>query len=817
MKISSSWLKEYVDHPYSLEELSHALTMSGLEVEQTAVVADSLDGVTVGRVLEVLPHPNADRLTVCCVDVGHDSPLQIICGAPNVAAGQHVAVARAGAKLMLPSRETPGETVPVIIRKAKIRGKRSQGMICAEDELGLSDDHSGIMVLTDDAEVGETFDDYLCRRGLFARDAMLDIAVTPNRPDAICHIGVARDVAALTSTMVVRPNVELPRVDGETARQVIVDIKCPEACRRYVALLVLGVTIRDSPPWLKQRLESVGLRSINNVVDITNYVMYECGQPLHAFDYNRIRGGHIVVRQSTEGERFTTLDGKDHVLMEGTVLICDAERSVALGGMMGGANSEVDETTTNVLIESAWFDPSTTRRAARKLGLSTDASYRFERGVDSDGQVWAAARAARLMVDLGGGTLVSGMVDAHPNPIEMPVLELRLARMAQVLGIDVPRSEVVRILRALEFRVDEAEGDILRCRVPTHRPDVEREIDIIEEVARIYGYDAIAEPPRTPLPSFVPSERQADLLRSATNTYLVGRGYREIVTNSLLRKDEAERFIDSALGRTGPVVETLNAVSQSMTTLRPRLLPGMLRVIEHNQNHGQRALRFYEFGHVFQRTNGAGTFIYGYDEGEAFIMGVTGPDAPTAWDRTSREADIFDLKGDVEAVFEQLRVPRVVFEAHNEASPLTDYRIMVYSGGVALGSIARFRADLRTPVYFAEFDWAQLVHLCGAHASTTYRATERHPTVERDIAVVVAKSEAVGPMTAAIRKSGGPMLKSVEVFDLYQGERIGADVKSVAFALRFGAGKTLKDEEVDHRVSAIVRRLAKTFGAKLRQ
>ena len=827
MKISYNWLKDYVDHPLSPDALGDALTMSGLELEEAETIGASLDGVVVGHVLAVDRHPNADRLTLCRVDLGNGEPVQIVCGAPNVAAGQKAPVAVVGTTLMLPSRDTPGTKVAVKLKKAKIRGEVSMGMICAEDELGLSDDHTGIMVLDEDAPVGRPFDAYLQSRGIAVQDTMLDLAITPNRPDAISHIGVARDVAALTDVPWTRPDVPIPEQGGPAAEQVAVEIECPLACHRYVALLVRGITIQESPAWLKQRLTTIGLRPINNIVDITNYVMYECGQPLHAFDFDQVEGAKIIVRQAQGGERFTTLDDKEHTLPAGTVLICDTARPVALGGMMGGENSEVSDTTTNVLIESAYFEPSVTRKAARALGLATDASYRFERGVDADGQVWAAARAAQLMVDLGGGTLVPGVVDAHPTKPARPVLPLRLARITKILGVEVPRGEAVRILTTLGFGVNEDDTET------PYRPDVEREIDLIEEVARIYGYDTIPEPDHTPLPSFTPRPRPVDQLRGITQAVVGGRGYRELYTNSLLSKEDAERFNHPVLdspAMAGPVVETLNAISQSMTTLRPSLLPGTLQAMGFNQNHGQEVLRFYEFGHVFHRTDrspgsgpGQAVLVPGYAEHETFIMALSGPDAPTGWDRKARTVDFFDLKGDVEALLEAFGLPGVVMTPSYEATTLTAYHLTITSGGTYLGIVARLAdalaeaSDLKAPTYFAELDWTALVALATPHLARTYQTVSRYPVVDRDIAVVVAHSQAVGPMIETIRKTGRPLLREVGVFDLYEGERIGAGNKSVAFSLRFGADRTLKDAEVDKRVNAIVEQLSTTYGAVLRQ
>ncbi len=831
MKISYNWLNEYVDHPLSPDDLGEALTMSGLELEEAETLGMALDGVVVGRVLEVKAHPNADRLTLCRVDLGNGEPVQIVCGAPNVAAGQKAPVATVGATVMVASHEQPGEKVPFTLKKVKIRGEFSEGMICAEDELGLSDDHTGIMVLGEEAAVGQPFEAYLRGQGMAAQDTVLDLAITPNRPDAISHLGVARDVATLTETPLTRPDVTLPEHGGAAAEQVAVEIECPEECPRYVALLVRDVEIKESPAWLKQRLTAIGLRPRNNIVDITNYVMYECGQPLHAFDFDQIAGQKIIVRLTEDEYPFTTLDSKTRTLPRGTIMICDAEREVAIGGIMGGENSEVTDATTNVLVESAYFDPSTIRRAARLIrtgdqrGLSTDASYRFERGVDADGQVWAATRAAQLMVALGGGELVPGMVDAHPVKPERRVLPLRLSRIGKILGIDVPKDEVARILTALGFAVAKGDGETLHCTVPTYRPDVEREIDLIEEVARIFGYDNIPEPTHTPLPSFLPRPTPAERLRRVTLALLNGLGYRELYTNSLLSKEVAERFnhpVLSSAALAGPVVETLNPISQEMTTLRPNLLPGMLEVMAFNQNHGQEVLRFYEVGHVFHRTDRDDVPVRGYAEHTSIIIAASGPDAPVGWDRTPHTVDFFDLKGAVEALMQAFRLPDVAMTPSYEATPLTAYHLTVTSGGTRLGIVARLADvladafDLKAPAYFAELDWTTAAALAAPHLERPYQAISRYPVADRDIAVVVRHDQAVGPMVATIEEAGRPLLRQVGVFDLYEGERIDPGKKSVAFSLRFGADRNLTDAEVAERVAAIVKQLGQAYEAVLR-
>jgi len=842
MDISNRWLRRYVDVDLSPDDLAEELTMAGLEVEGVDRVGTRLDGVVVGRVEAVREHPNADRLLLCDVDLGEagGNPVQIACGAPNVAAGQTVPVATVGTTLMLPDRDDPEARTPVTIEARDIRGESSRGMICAEDELGLSDDHSGIMVLDDTADVGEPFIDYLYARDIEPEDAIFDIGLTPNRPDAASHLGVARDVAALTGSDLRRPEVDRPEEGGPAADEVSVEIEDVAGCPRYVALVVRNVDIRESPLWLKRRLTAIGLRPRNNVVDITNFVMHECGQPLHAFDLDRLAGPEIRVRSTPDDETsFTTLDGEERDLPEGALLICDADEPVALAGIMGGQNSEVSADTTNVLIESAYFDPSTIRRTAKALKLQTDSSYRFERGVDRDGQVWAAARAADLMTDLAGGERVPGMVDAHPEPPPVRTVRLRTDRMRDVLGMDVPTDTAESLLTKIGFEVERGD-DVLHCTVPTWRPDVSIEEDLIEEVARLYGYDRIPEPDKVPVPNRVPQPEAGDALRKQVRRLLRGRGFREIYTNSMLPKDRAERFNEPVASGNGPseaapVVETMNPISEEMRSMRPRLLPGALEVMQFNRNRGQKALRLFEFGHVY-RTAAAGEepLVGGYHEHEALLIALTGPHAPTGWDTDERDSDFFDLKGVVETLLDDLGVleavtmtPRSADASANGRVPITSHRLDVYvpaeTGEEPVGTLARVTDDVASdfdldrPVFVAEFHWSRLAELAARVSERgTYTSVSRYPVVERDLAVLAGSGQPVGPMVETIRTTGAPLLNTVDVFDVYEGEGIEEGTKSLAFTLRFGADRTLTDEEVDDRMTAIVDALRDEHGAELR-
>lgn len=855
MNLSLNWLREYVPVDLAPDALADLLTMAGLEVDGVEATGPSLDGVVVGHVLSAEPHPNADRLRVCRVDLGPElnadgEPVQIVCGAPNVAAGQRVPVATVGTVLMLPPKngkpvpaEAGSDRQPVTIKKGKIRGEVSRGMICAEDELGLGDGHDGILVLETDAAPGTPLAQVIETPG----DVVYDIAITPNRPDATSHIGVARDVAALTETRLTLPDVETPPAGGEAADRISVEIADEEGCPRYVGMVITGVTVGPSPAWLAERLEAIGVRPINNVVDVTNYVLHEMGQPLHAFDLALVAGETIRVRASEPGETVTTLDDQERTLPEGTLLICDAEKPVAIAGVMGGANSEVSESTTDILLESAYFDPARIRSASKALNLQTDASYRFERGVDPTAQPRAAARAAALIAELAGGTVVPGMVDAHPVRHEPTVVTLRPERARQLIGAEIEDDEMVALLTAIGFEVTDAEADTLdafaegalasghiedateaadhaglRVVVPPFRPDVEREVDVIEEVARLWGYDHVPTPRTAPV-ALVPAEdAPADRTLAAARRQLAALGFRELFTNSLVPKETAATYAGADwTGSEAEPVETLNPISQEIAAMRPSLLHGLVGAAAYNQKRGADAIRFFETGRVYRRSADAGRPVEGYAEHTALGIAVSGTLQPQTWDAPAREADIYDLKGVVMAVLREAGVQRVSETPRREPTDLTAYAIELHVGKHRLAVLARVSgavmqaADLTAPLYAAEIDWEAAARVAKT-GLPRYQRISRFPTVERDLALVVDAAQPVGPLAETIRQRGGKLLQGVRLFDLYEGERVEAGKKSAAFALTFGADRTLRDKDVDKAVAGIVKSLEREHGAVLR-
>ena len=578
MKISLNWIKDYVNlDGISTEEIVNKLTMSGLEVEDYVDQNEKYSGIIVGLVKDVQKHPNADKLTVCTVFDGK-TDLQVVCGAPNVEKGQNVAFAPIGSIIPKGKME---------MKKVKIRGIESNGMICAEDELELSDDHSGIMILNDEFSAGTAISE-----ALKLNDVLLEIAITPNRPDALSHIGVARDLSAIFNRELRIPKLDFQESQKDIKQLATVEIEDKLNCPRYSAKVVTGLTIKESPEWLQNKLTKIGLRPINNVVDVTNFILHELGQPLHAFDLDKLAGKKIIVKSLTEELKFTTLDSKQRVLPSGTMMICDGNREVAIAGVMGGENSEVTESTKNILIESAYFNPTSIRKTSKKLQLATDSSYRFERGTDPSNTVFAAQRAAQLIASIAGGEIAKGIIDEYPVKIKQKEITFRLARMKKLLGYEVPKSEVIKIFQKLGINLLKDMVDSLEVIVPAHRPDIEREADLIEEVARISGYEKI---PVIEKVSITLHKRKDDFdLEDKIRENAVALGFNEMVNNPLIPESDAKV--------TGSPIEISNPQSQDMAYLRTSLLVSALPVISNNIKKGEKDIAVFEIGNVFNKT-----------------------------------------------------------------------------------------------------------------------------------------------------------------------------------------------------------------------
>jgi phenylalanyl-tRNA synthetase beta chain len=803
MRILESWLKEYISFKISPLELAEKLTMIGLEFESVEFMGEKYKGFVVGKVLDVQKHPQADRLTVCRVDVGKES-LQIVCGAPNVAAGQKVPVGLVGATVPQNHHGPAGE--PFVLKNVKIRGVESSGMICSEYELGLGTDGSGILVLDLAAKVGQPLAQHLG-----VEDIAYDVEITPNRPDWLSHIGVAREVGVLVKKLPKLPAVRLKEGKTSVRKFLAVDVQDRKNCVRFAVRMIKGVTIGPSPVWLQNRLRNAGLRPRNNVVDITNYVMLECGQPMHAFDYAQLTGGKIVVRQAAPGAAFTTLDGKSHTLPDGAVMVCDSEREVSVAGVMGGANSEISDTTVDVVIESANWYPSSIRKTAKKLGISSDASQRFERGADPNIVLYALDRAAQLVVDLAGGTLLKGAIDVYPKKVKERVIALRPARVNAVLGTELTKQQITKYLELLDMRPVKRDARSVSFKVPTYRVDVVGEIDLIEEVARVHGYDNIPEK-TTALIDFSQPMRGDDV-RDRLRSILVGQGFQEAITNPM--QDEQR----SAMAGVEPV-RILNPQNVEMSTLRTSLVPGLLDVAARNQNRGNPDLRLFEIGHVFSKDNSdKPKLVNGFLEEARVCILLSGNAWSRQWGLPSRTVDFFDIKGETEGVLAKIVLDKKRLIPYSTSNGLTKHTLAIEIHGTYAGYLGQVKeevlakAGVEGDVYVAELDLVAL----SQEQRRTYSALPRFPKVQRDVALVLDHGVSAESVEQAIRTAGGELLQAVALFDVYEGEGLPAGKRSLAFSLELMSHqKTLTETEIDAAVGQIVRTVEQTFGATLR-
>lgn len=802
MKVSYNWLKQYIDTDLTPEQAADKLTLLGLEVEEITTTGSDFEGFVVADVLEVKKHPDADKLVLCRVNTGGEE-VQIVCGAKNVASGQKVPVAKVGATIPLPSEN--GDTFT--IRKAKLRGQTSEGMICSEKELGLGDDHSGIMVLNTEAAAGTPLKELLKTE----KDSIFEIGLTPNRPDASCHIGVARDLAAVTGAELKNPYTNVKPEPGNISDRIDIIIEDSENCHRYAGVLVENVTVSESPDWLKTRLTAIGLRPINNVVDATNYVLHEIGQPLHAFDYEKVNGKKIVVKHFEEDINFTTLDSIERKVPAGSLFICDGEAPVAIAGVMGGENSEVTESTSTILIESAYFNPSSVRKTSKALALQTDSSYRFERGIDPELQLRAAWQAAELIAEISGGNVVSGFSDIHPVKTKSENVLLRPSRVNHLLGTELDTEQIVTILNRLEFTTKMQGEDELLCTVPTFRPDISREVDLIEEVGRIFDYNNIERPVSAP---FTTPENlsEIEIFHNRIRHFAKSLGYKEISTNSLLSRKEASLLADESVH-----VETLNPVSQDNTTLRTHLHGGFLKAVRYNLNRNAGNIRFFEIGHVFRKAE-QGNWVEGVEESVHLLLGLCGSPTADSWRGEGEKYTVFDLKADLESLLDSLGV--------NESAKQTaeSNHVLHYSlGNKTIATLKRADEkvlkgfDVEEDALIAEVNLTALFEM-GIHRQTiTYTPVAKFPPFEFDAAFVVDKDVRAGDLSETIHKTAGKILQSAAVFDIYEGENLGKGKKSIAFRLTFlDPNKTLNIKDVEPVVQKIVHTLEKSSGAKLR-
>lgn len=804
MLVPLKWLAEFVDHGLSTAELAEALTMAGLEVDAVIERHAGLNQVKVARVLKVEPHPNADRLRLATVDYGAGEPATVVCGAPNLAEGMVSALALPGAVLA-------GD---VKVSKAKIRGVKSLGMLGSEKELGLSLDHSGIVNLPPDLKVGDSL-----LTALNLETVVLELGITPNRGDCLSILGVAREVAAITGRPLTMVPTDPPETGGPIEDQTVIEIVDPHGCPRYAARLVRDVKLAPSPIWMADRLMACGVRPISNVVDITNYVLMEVGQPLHAFDFDTLHDHRILVRPATEGERFTTLDGQERTLSQGMLLICDGKEPVGLAGVMGGLNSEIADSTKHVLIESAHFDPMNTRRTSKRLGLSTEASFRFERGVDPTGCGLAADRSALLLAELAQGQVAAGLMDVHPKPYQPLRLALSAARTNRYLGIEVSRERMAGCLTALGLTVSQSpDGDGLEVEVPGHRPDLERPVDLTEEVARLVGYQNVpVSNPEGPLEA--PPRERSQALREKMRDLMAAQGYDEAINYSFGHPTAPDSMNLAQGDPRRSLVALINPLSEDLAVLRSSLLPGLLRSVRRNLGHRVADVALFEVGKVFLAVPGEEL----PEEPMRLAAVLAGLAQPSSWHGGERPVSLAHARGAVEFLLEGLGYSGVSFSPQGQCPPYLDPGewLEVKLGDQRLGELGRVNAktaaayDVDQAVYYLELDFDLLV--AASPARPVFQPLPRYPGVTRDVALVMDDSVPAGEVVAAVWEQGESRLRSVDIFDVYRGKPLDKSQKSLGLRLFYRDDeRTLTEQEIIPVHEAIVAKVMKKFKATLR-
>lgn len=802
MKVSISWLSTYVDIQMDIDQLAHALTMAGLEVDAVYDRYEYLNTVLVGRITQVEPHPKADKLKLCTVQAGPQSYC-VVCGAPNAATDMLVPLA-------LPGIELPNGTV---VKASTIRGEKSEGMLCSELEICLGTDASKLMVLEGELTPGTPLN-----QALALSDMVLDIDLTPNRPDCLSFIGIAREIAAIQENTIRRPGIELPKGEGDINDHTSVTVDAPEHCPRYGARLITGIKVAPSPFWLQDRLLSVGLRPISNLVDITNFVMLETGQPLHAFDFDLLAEHRIIVRTADEGEKFTTLDEKERVLSAETLMICDGEKPVGIGGVMGGMNSEITSDTTRVLIEGAYFDPVSIRKTAKRLGLNTDATHRFERGVDPNGNLFAIDRAAQLMVELGQGKLIQGAIDVQHQVPQPPTIDLSVSATNRSLGTELEQNEIAKLLNGIAFKTKVTDDDTLRVEAPSFRVDVSRPEDLMEEVARRWGYDNI---PTTfaAIPAENTTASKELVQRQRIRDLMIGLGISEVINYSFIHKDSCNRLRFQADDVRRQVVELLNPLTEDQTVLRSSLIPGLLETMQRNISRQSKTLKLFEIGKTFI-SNGSNKQP---DESDILAGLWTGDRVTPGWYVKPVACDFYDLKGVLESLLEGLKVSN----AHYTRLP--DEQCTYTKQGVCanirinndtVGVIGEIHPDvlnaygLKQTAFVFEIHLAKLIE----HIPDAIRALPlpKFPATSRDATLIVDQAMETEDILSMVRQLDQPLVEDVQLFDVFEGKPIPENRKSVSFRVIYRSDeKTLEDDTINQIHKEITQGLVTQFKADL--
>lgn len=820
MNISYNWLTDYIQTDLSPEDVSAALTSIGLEtggIDEVQTIKGGLEGLVIGKVLTCVEHPNSDHLHVTTVDLGTGEPTQIVCGAPNVAAGQHVVVATVGTTLYDGDQS-------FTIKKSKIRGEASMGMICAEDEIGIGASHDGIIVLPETAVVGTLAKDYYNIKS----DYVLEVDITPNRVDAASHYGVARDLAAyhkqngLTYALN-KPSVEAFKID-DAVGGIAVEVHNSEACPRYCGVTIKGVTVTESPEWLKDKLTTIGLRSINNIVDITNYLLHETGHPLHCFDMNEIKGGKVVVRTLPEGTPFVTLDEVERKLADTDLMICNESEGMCIAGVFGGMQSGVKMTTTDIFIESAYFNPTWVRKTARRHGLNTDSSFRYERGADPNCALYVLKRAALLVQELAGGRVTGDVVDIYPTPIDNFAVELAYSKVNSLIGKEIAPETVKSILASLEIEVVGEQEGVLSLRVPTYRVDVQRDVDVIEDILRIYGYNNVAftDTVHSNL-SYKTATDNAHRVSNLIAEQLSGSGFNEILNNSLTKQayyTELESYPESKC------VRIINALSNDLNVMRQTLLFGGLESVAYNINRRRADLRMCEFGNCYYYNSEANTeknILAPYSEEQHLALWMTGNSVSGTWAQADQKSSVYELKAHVENIIARLGIPAKTLGYTQTTSDLCSVVLNItLRDGRLLGSVGLVskqvlkRFDIDTEVSYAELNWTLMLREA-AKSAPLFKEISKFPPVKRDLALLVDVQTQFAEIEKIAFDTDKKLLKSVSLFDVYEGKNLEAGKKSyaVSFILQ-DETKTLNDKQIDAVMNKIIGNLQHRLNAKLR-
>ncbi len=798
MNISYNWLKNYLNIDKTPDELSLILTDIGLEVEaveKVQAIPGGLEGLIVGEVLTAEQHPNADKLRVTTVNVGNAEPLHIVCGAPNCRAGLKVIVATVGTTCH------PISGDPFKITKSKIRGEVSEGMLCGEDEIGLGMSHAGIVELPVEAKIGSLVKEFY----QIEDDYRFEIGLTPNRADAASHLGVARDLAAYFRSTYDLPNVEVFQ-EGRLSEGTVVAVEDNEACPRYSGINISGVQVGESPDWLKEKLQAIGIRTINNIVDVTNYVLHDLGQPLHAFDAAMIAGNKVVVRKAQEDELFVTLDGVERKLSSEDLIIADAEKPMCIAGVFGGEYSGVTESTTDIFLESAYFNPVSVRKTSKRHVLKTDSSFRFERGTDPNMTVFALKRAALLIREVAGGTVSSTIKDIYPAPVPPFAFTVSYKNVQRLIGKEIPAEEIKEIILALGIAITAENGDSIQVEVPAYKVDVTREVDVIEEVLRIYGYNNI-ELKSQILASLNTQEKpDKEVVLNQIADLLIANGYREILSNSLTKLSYTD---DEATA-----VRLLNPLSSDLDTMRQNLLYSVLTAVEYNQKRKATDLKVFEYGKTYHLKE------EGYEEKQRLALGIVGKQLAEQWNHDAKAVSFYTLKAAVDAIVKRLKIDnlQIVETSNKDLAYGLDYlkgqKVLVSLGAVS--SEAMGKADVDGQVYFADFDW-DLVLKAIRKNSIKYREVSKYPAVRRDLALLVDEAVTFEQLKTVATKTERKLLKEVNIFDVYKGDKLPKGKKSYALSFTIqDEEKTLNDKQIDSIIQKLIVNFEKETGAVVR-